>query len=63
MTREEMETWATERAREIVLDEGQSLSVAARDMDMEALEASSNELATAIVRAILEAYDEGASEE
>ena len=56
-SRSDFAQWAIERAREIVMNEGSALALAARDMDEQALAASGTALGQAIADAMLEVFD------
>jgi hypothetical protein len=49
--------WAIERARAIVVDQGGSLALAARDMEDSKIAETGNALGQAIVDALLEVFD------
>lgn len=56
-TRTDFATWAIERARTIVAEQGGDLAVAARDMDETQIGVAGNALGQAIVNALLEVFD------
>jgi hypothetical protein len=55
--RSEFALWAIQRAQEIVVTEGASFAMAARDMDDTALSAAAAALGKAISEAMLEVFD------
>ncbi|WP_027488113.1 hypothetical protein [Allorhizobium undicola] len=56
-TRTDFATWAIERARAIVAEQGGDLAVAVRDMDETQIGVAGNALGQAIVDALLEVFD------